>query len=90
MDNDLHLAQQIAKLQGTVDEGFRGIHARQDITNGRVGKCENRLTYLEQTGYRQDGERHAQEAVAKKFKQWWGVIATIISIAVALYATLKK
>jgi hypothetical protein len=37
----------IEELQDTVIEGFKGIHARQDITNGRITTNEKGLAALE-------------------------------------------
>lgn len=39
----------IGNLKGKVDEGFIGIHRRQDITNGRLAKTEERVGMLEKT-----------------------------------------
>lgn len=48
MDNqDFQIAQQIAKLEGIVTEGFRAIHQRQDTANGRTGKIEERVGKIE-------------------------------------------
>jgi len=43
----LHIA--VAGLTVKVDEGFRGIHRRQDITNGRIEKSEGQIIDLQQT-----------------------------------------
>jgi hypothetical protein len=37
----------LGRLEGTTTQGFKGIHQRQDITNGRIGKAESRLDALE-------------------------------------------
>lgn len=56
-DKDFLLGQQIAKLQGIVEEGFKGVHARQDVTNGRIGKAEIRLQELEEKERFNAGEK---------------------------------
>jgi hypothetical protein len=40
----------ISLLQKSVDEGFAGVHRRQDATNGRIGKAEDRILALEGLG----------------------------------------
>lgn len=37
----------IDDLNKTLADGFKGIHDRQDITNGRVGKVEEEVEKLE-------------------------------------------
>lgn len=37
----------IGNLEGKVKTGFEGIHDRQDTTNGRLGKTEDRVGDLE-------------------------------------------
>jgi hypothetical protein len=39
----------IGNLKGKVDEGFAGVHRRQDITNGRLARTEERVGILEKT-----------------------------------------
>lgn len=41
------LNRQIQSLSVLVKEGFDGVHKRQDITNGRIGKVEDRTTKTE-------------------------------------------
>lgn len=41
------LAIMIANLTGMIEQGFKGVHERQDRTNGRIGKAEDRLSKLE-------------------------------------------
>jgi hypothetical protein len=38
----------ITLLQKSVDDGFEGVHRRQDTTNGRLGKAEDRIRVVEQ------------------------------------------
>lgn len=41
------LNRQIQAMSTLMKEGFEGIHKRQDITNGRIGKVEDRVTKTE-------------------------------------------
>lgn len=41
------LNRQIQALATLVKEGFDGVHRRQDVTNGRIGKVEDRVTKTE-------------------------------------------
>lgn len=34
-------------LQSKIDDGFKGVHTRQDTTNGRIDKAESRLLRVE-------------------------------------------
>lgn len=49
----------IGTLEGSVREGFEGIHRRQDITNGRIDKQDNRISILESTSAKETGRRSA-------------------------------
>jgi hypothetical protein len=37
-------------LKSKIDDGFQGVHRRQDTTNGRIGKAEDRILQLEGLG----------------------------------------
>lgn len=37
----------IGRLEGKLEEGFKGVQTRQDIANHRVGKLEDRVNTLE-------------------------------------------
>ena len=41
------LALMISNLSQTIEVGFKGVHDRQDKTNGRIGKVEERTGKLE-------------------------------------------
>jgi hypothetical protein len=41
-------------ILAVVKEGFAGVHRRQDVTNGRVGKIEDEIDKLEVQAGRQD------------------------------------
>lgn len=79
--NEFKIAQQIAKLQGTVEEGFKGIHARQDITNGRVGRCEIRIGDLEK------GDSYSA-GTTKGITITWGKIAAFVGVSSAIVGTI--
>ena len=82
-DRDFELGQQIAELRGIVVQGFEGVHKRQDTTNGRIGKAEDRLLKLEQA-------RDNAEGQARGAKASWQVIVTIASLIIAIVAILLK
>lgn len=82
-DRDFELGQQIAELRGIVIEGFKGVHARQDITNGRVGKLESRMTDVENNQANSAG--HDKGATAS-----WQTVMTVASLIIALLALIFK
>lgn len=41
------IAERLKNLDDNVKEGFNGVHARQDKTNGRIERVENRTVNLE-------------------------------------------
>jgi hypothetical protein len=41
------LVERISNLDTKVTDGFKGVHDRQDKTNGRIGTVENRTSGLE-------------------------------------------
>lgn len=41
------LAIMIANVKGMIEQGFAGVHERQDRTNGRIMKAENKINKLE-------------------------------------------
>ncbi len=45
------LLEKIENLSRNVDEGFKGVHLRQDTTNGRITKGEDRIRVLEKWMY---------------------------------------
>ena len=76
--NEMELAQQIGELRGIVVEGFKGVHQRQDTTNGRIGKLEIRVEDLESN----DSER---KGMVKGIKTSW---TFVIQVATILLMTL--
>ena len=72
-DNIFKLAQQIAELKGIVQEGFNGIHARQDSANGRTAKLEGRVTVCE-------GKLNTGDGIARGVRFSWGFITTLLLI----------
>ena len=69
------VAQQVAKLQGSVDEGFKGVHLRQDIANGRTAKLETRIMAIEV-------QHKSEEGVIKGVKISWSFIVTVLTILI--------
>lgn len=82
-DRDFELGQQIAELRGIVVQGFEGIHKRQDTTNGRIGKAEDRLIKLEQA-------KDSAEGRMRGAKASWQVIVTIATLIIAIATIILK
>lgn len=64
-------------LRKEVIEGFRGVHQRQDVTNGRIAKAESNITELEKVNIRRDTERKYEKLI------WW-LATTAIGAVVGL------
>lgn len=71
------LGQQIAELRGIVVKGFEGVHARQDITNGRIGKLETRVDTLETDNATSRGRSQGRWRL-------WLVLSTLAGLIIAL------
>ena len=41
------LTELLKSLEKQIESGFKGVHDRQDTTNGRIGKLEDRTGQLE-------------------------------------------
>ena len=82
-ERDFELGQQIAELRGLVVQGFEGVHKRQDTTNGRIGKAEDRLLKLEQAKDNAEGQARGKKAS-------WQLIVTIASLIIAIVAIILK
>ena len=46
-DIQKEVLQRITKVETLIDEGFKGVHQRQDKTNGRLDKHTERIRSLE-------------------------------------------
>lgn len=44
------MGKDVANLSTQITDGFKGIHERQDTTNGRIGTVEKRVDKLEGRG----------------------------------------
>ena len=71
------LGQQIAELRGVVVEGFKGVHQRQDIANGRTGKVEQRVDKLESDNATSKGRSQGRWRL-------WLVLSTVAGLVIAL------
>lgn len=72
---NLNLGQQIAELRGIVIEGFKGVHHRQDIANGRTGKLEVRVGKLEKDVATSRGIRQGTW-------RFWLVLGSVIGLII--------
>ena len=75
-DVNLDLGQQIAELRGIVVKGFEGVHSRQDVTNGRIGKLEVRVDALENVNATSRGRRQGAWT-------FWLVLSTVLGLVLA-------
>ena len=44
--NQDQLFRELTDIKTRLDDGFKGIHTRQDIANGRTSKLENKVTIM--------------------------------------------
>lgn len=73
LDREEFLAY-IELLQKSVDEGFAGVHRRQDTTNGRINTSEERINILfDRVGALEQGSSGMTR---------WGAIAGGIGVAI--------
>lgn len=63
------ILEKIGNLQGTMDEGFKGVHRRQDVANGRMAKVEDRVDRLEKEGVRIEGAIAHNTEYTESFNQ---------------------
>lgn len=68
----------IDDLRTMIQEGFKGVHDRQDTTNGRIGKAEINITELEKVNIRRGVERKYEKLVWYLFTV---AIGTIVGLA---------
>ena len=80
-DRNLELTRQISKLEGIVIEGFKGVHSRQDIANGRTAKLEGRVAFLETTKAKDEGRRSGISIS-------WGVFIALAGIVIGVLTIL--
>lgn len=83
---EIFIAQQVAELRGIVVKGFEGVHQRQDTTNGRLGKVEDRVLELEEDNSFERGK-------SKGISAAWGATLAIAGIVIGLltaYVTYIK
>ena len=81
-NKDFELGQQIAEMRGEMTEGFKGVYARQDKTNGRLGKHDEEIAFLlsklnQSKGFRAGLSLYSKILVA---------ILTLLIAALALFA----
>ena len=66
MENQGQIMEKLGNLEGITKEGFRGVHSRQDMANGRIEKLEGRVGTLEKEDVRSHG---IQENATKLIQQ---------------------
>lgn len=80
----------MAEIKIIVSEGFKSTHNRQDITNGRIAKTENRVADLEKTDSRMEdrvgellkAEEKEQRHQAESSTRWLNLLYSIIEKAI--------
>lgn len=72
----------IDDLQKAIAEGFKGIHTRQDVTNGRIGKAEGNITDLEKINIRRDERQKYEKLIWYLFTVAVGVIVGLTSFII--------
>ncbi len=66
------MLKEIGELKGEMHEGFKGVHRRQDIANGRTAKIEDEVQDLQRRNAFVDGQKkttdklHEQSALEKE------------------------
>ncbi len=66
------MLKEIGELKGEMSEGFKGVHRRQDIANGRTAKIEGEVQDLQRRNAFVDGQKkttdklHEQSALEKE------------------------
>jgi hypothetical protein len=76
MESNDDIMRAIGRLEGELQEGFSGIHTRQDITNGRIAKTEDRVSSLE-TSRAETVGWDKRSAISRNII--WGLIGSLIS-----------
>lgn len=71
------ILQELGKIHGEMREGFKNVHRRQDIANGRTAKNEAGIEELKLHNAFEDGKAHHRES-EKKSNSFEEEIAPII------------
>lgn len=82
--NEEVLLEKIDNLTTKVDEGFKGVHARQDLANGKLTKHEGLITKLEKADIKMGAELKAGAVQRKSGRGTWIAFTTLISIVLLL------
>lgn len=76
-----NLAKQISALTDQVAAGFKGVHERQDTTNGRISKGETELALMKQ---QIENDKKLAAEQSKNRVRPWQVLTILLPIIVGL------
>ncbi|HKR83307.1 MAG TPA: hypothetical protein VJS37_03975 [Terriglobales bacterium] len=82
-DTDFQLAQQIAKLEGTVTSEFGAINKRLDVSNGRLGKHHELIASILKQLANDDGQKQAT-------KSNWQTLFAVVSLIIPALALFMR
>lgn len=64
----------IDELRKDITDGFKGVHTRQDTTNGRIAKAESNIAAIEKDNVLRDAHRFYEKLI------WWLLTSSLIAI----------
>ena len=81
--DDFHvkIAEELGKIRGSMNEGFKGVHQRLDSLNGKVSKHDDDIRSLQIF----DAKNEGKNIVSAK---WWGVGGSVLVGFVVLIITM--
>ena len=97
LKRDMEHLKDLLKLGFTdVKDDFKGVHQRQDIANGRLGKNEKKVTHIDSEvdniknnfATKEDLVKSEKNQVIKENHGWIGVIKFTIGIAATILGAL--
>ena len=89
-DNTLQQIQRsLGRLEGKVEEGFKGVHKRQDTTNGNIANNSEKIEELEHCIDKSSVESHESrirkiEAFITDLRGRIAIISVLVGIAVTV------
>lgn len=68
---------EIDRLYTTMDQGFRGVHTRLDMSNGRLGKAETEIAVLKDRSEKTSKQATDQAQFAGAI--WGSVVGAVVA-----------
>lgn len=81
MKDEMKLAQQLSRMEGSMIAGFEAINQRLDCSNGRLAKHDEIIADLCERNSFVDGER-------KGIKISWGILITALTVALGILTVI--